>query len=109
MRSKLLILALSSAAAACTTAPAQQADRGVASVNVPVVCGDQLVSPGDVVIADDDGIVCVRRERAAEVLAAAQARVANEADKRARLASGELGVDMYNLRPLLEELGVRYE
>ena len=79
------------------------------SVNVPVVCGDQLVSPGDVVIADDDGIVCVRRERAAEVLAASQARVANEADKRARLASGELGVDMYNLRPLLEQLGVEYQ
>jgi 4-hydroxy-4-methyl-2-oxoglutarate aldolase len=79
------------------------------SVNVPVVCGGQPVAPGDVVVADDDGVVVVPRESAAAVLAAARDRAANEAVKRARLAAGELGVDMYQLRPLLAQLGVEYE
>jgi 4-hydroxy-4-methyl-2-oxoglutarate aldolase len=79
------------------------------SVNVPVVCGGQLVSPGDVVVADDDGVVVVARADADVVLAAARRREEAETAKRARLAAGELGVDMYNLRPLLASLGVVYE
>lgn len=78
------------------------------SVNVPVVCGGQLVHPGDAIVADDDGAVVVARDRAAAVLAAARARATNEVGKRARLAAGELGVDMYGLRALLAELGVTY-
>jgi 4-hydroxy-4-methyl-2-oxoglutarate aldolase len=79
------------------------------SVNVPVVCAGQAVSPGDVVVADDDGVVVVPREDAATVLAAARKRQASETAKRARLGAGELGVDMYDLRPLLARLGVGYE
>jgi 4-hydroxy-4-methyl-2-oxoglutarate aldolase len=78
------------------------------SVNIPVVCAGQLVHPGDAVVADDDGVVVVARTRAATVLDAARTRQANEAQKRARLAAGELGVDMYGLRPLLDSLGVVY-
>jgi 4-hydroxy-4-methyl-2-oxoglutarate aldolase len=78
------------------------------SVNIPVVCGGQLVRPGDVLVADDDGVVVVPRERAVDVLASGRAREANEAGKRERLAAGELGMDMYNLRPLLDSLGVTY-
>lgn len=78
------------------------------SVNVPVVCGGQVVHPGDAVVADDDGVVVVPRERAAEVLGAAREREDNEGVKRLRLAAGELGVDMYRLRPLLADLGVEY-
>ncbi|MCF4123595.1 4-carboxy-4-hydroxy-2-oxoadipate aldolase/oxaloacetate decarboxylase [Antribacter sp. KLBMP9083] len=78
------------------------------SVNVPVVVAGQLVRPGDVVVADDDGVVVVPAARAAEVAAAAEARTANEEAKRATLASGTLGLDMYDLRPLLERLGVVY-
>jgi len=78
------------------------------SVNVPVVCGGQIVHPGDAVVADDDGVVVVPRERCAAVLEAGMARAANEEGKRAKLAAGELGVDMYGLRALLKELGVTY-
>jgi 4-hydroxy-4-methyl-2-oxoglutarate aldolase len=78
------------------------------SVNVPVVCGGQLVRPGDAIVADDDGAVVVPRDRAAAVLAAARTRATDEDTKRARLAAGELGVDMYGLRSLLKELGVTY-
>ena len=79
------------------------------SVNVPVVCAGVAVRPGDAVVADDDGVVVVPRERVAAVLVAGRTREANEADKRRRLAAGELGVDMYGLRPLLARLDVTYE
>jgi 4-hydroxy-4-methyl-2-oxoglutarate aldolase len=78
------------------------------SVNVPVVWAGQAVRPGDEVIADDDGVVVVPRDRAAAVLAAGRQREAAEAAKRERLAAGELGMDMYGLRGLLARLSVTY-
>lgn len=78
------------------------------SVNVPILCAGQLVNPGDIVIADDDGVVIVPRERAEQVDAAALQRVEAEESKRQRLADGELGLDIYQMRPTLEQKGLRY-
>ncbi|VVO15132.1 4-carboxy-4-hydroxy-2-oxoadipate aldolase/oxaloacetate decarboxylase [Pseudomonas fluorescens] len=78
------------------------------SVNIPVVCAGQLVNPDDVVLADDDGIVIVRREELPAVIEASRKRADLEEQKRLRLASGELGLDIYNMRPRLEEKGLKY-
>jgi 4-hydroxy-4-methyl-2-oxoglutarate aldolase len=79
------------------------------SVNVPVICAGQRIEPGDVIVADDDGVVAVSRAEAAAVAQAAKKRIDSEEAKRKRLAAGELGLDLYEMREKLQALGLEYK
>ena len=80
----------------------------IGSVNVPIVCAAQMINAGDIIVADDDGVCVVKREDAKAVLAATEKRLAAEEGKRARLAAGELGIDIYNMRERLAAKGLKY-
>ena len=78
------------------------------NVNTPIACAGARVDPGDMIVADDDGVLVIARDELVGVLEQARTRIANEAEKRARLAAGELGLDMYNMRGRLAEKGLKY-
>ncbi len=82
--------------------------ESLGDVNVPIVCAGQRVCPGDVIVADDDGVVVIAREEASEMLEKSRARDEKEAAVRKRYANGELGIDINNMRPRLAEKGLRY-
>ena len=82
--------------------------ESLANVNSPIVCGGALIYPGDLIVADDDGVVAVRREEAGAVLEKSRAREANEEEKRKQFVNGELGLDVYNMRERLAAKGLEY-
>ena len=82
--------------------------KTLGSVNIPINCAGADVNPGDVIVADDDGVVVVSRPEAADVLASAKQREEKEAKSRRRYAAGELSLDMYGMRPRLDEKGLKY-